>query len=408
MLEPETDKPIKIIRNNKTQSQSDIKGVTYIDEDEFIKDCHKIYTLNKNSPSSHKTYCGIDLEFNMNWKLKKRYIAFIQIVFVFDNNTYYDKNIIKPVYIFNPFTLSDNHIKLFIKYILCSNVIKIFHGSDSLDYPHIFTDILKGHKRNFMKFTNSSVDTRFLCEMSKRFMARLGVELEVPSKCSLYYALFTHDVINRKLFDSLELIASKINYNKLWLINQLTREQIIYAAYDVYYLYDLLDELTNRMRPSPTNAKGENIDIVSLVNRLYRFHMVNRLGVSKISSKCKTIFEGYLSSKKIIKNDIINLDQKIMDNMLTVTSYNNKDNKVDVDTYIEDVLSITTIRKTILYVLRIYRLNISEKDTEYVDNLINNSKTFKRMKGHESILNLINIVKSETKRSTQHVICYTT
>jgi hypothetical protein len=411
MLDPELDKPIKIIRNAKSRSDThkDTDKATYIDSTIFIKDCRKIYKLSKNNPSSHKTYCGIDLEFNMNWKLKKRYIAFIQIIFVFDKDTYYDKNTIKPVYILNPLTLSDAHFKLFIKYILCSDVIKIFHGSDSLDYPHIFTDILKGNRRKFMKFINSSVDTRFLCELSKRFMSRLGIQLEIPSRCSLYYAMFTHNVIDRKLFDSLEKVASKIDYNKLWLIDQLKPEQLIYAAYDVYYLYDLLNELTTRMSPQMSqNTMENNIDIISLVNRLYRFHMINRLGISKISLKCKNLFEDYLSQKKITKNGVNDIDQKIMDKKLCVTMYrhNNGDVK-SLDTYIEDVFSIDTIRKSILYILRIYRLNNSSSDLEYVDYLINTSNTFKYMKGHESILNLINLVKTDIIKNVIDINCTT-
>lgn len=410
MPEPELDKPIMIVRNVKSQSDKTITNkYTDTNNNAFIRDCHKIYKLHKKDPSAHKTYCGIDLEFNMNWKLKKRYIAFIQIIFIFDNSTYYDKNTIKPVYIMNPRHLNSKQIKSFIKYILCSGVIKIFHGSDSLDYIHIFNDILKGHKRNFMKFINTSVDTRFLCEMSKRFMSRLGVHLETPNKCSLYYAMFNHNVIDRKLFDSLEKMASKIDYNKLWLIDQLKPEQLIYAAYDVYYLYDLLNELTIRMSPAVSdndNNKDNLIDVVSLVNRLYRFHMINRLGISKISSKCMKLFDGYLSQKKITKNDVINLDQKIMDERLCITAYKQTNGTItNLDTYLEDVLSIDTIRKSILYVLLIYRLNISEKDVELVDNLFESSNTFKYMKGHESILDLTNLIKEEVDKNVNHIKC---
>ena len=118
------------------------------DTEPFIKDCHKIYSLYKNNNViNNKTFCGIDLEFNMNWKLHKHYIAFMQIIFVFDSDKYYDESFIKPIYIINPLKLSTSHLKLFIKYVLCSGVIKIFHGSDSLDYPHIYKDLLNNKKK---------------------------------------------------------------------------------------------------------------------------------------------------------------------------------------------------------------------------------------------------------------------
>ena len=216
--------------------------------------------------------------------------------------------------------------------------------------------------------------------------------------------MYTSGVIERKLFDSLEKVASKIDYNKLWLVDQLKPEQLIYAAYDVYYLYDLLNELTIRMAPSINNNNKDN-DIVSLVNRLYRFHMINRLGLSKISLKCKKLFDSYISSKKITKKDVVDLDQKIMDHNLFITTYKTNNTSTDLETYLEDVLSIDTIRKSILYVLRIYKLNISEKDIEYVDNLINKSITFKYMKGYSTIVNLINIIKTDAKRNMNRVTC---
>lgn len=388
----ESDKPVHIIK-------------TINDAELFIEDCRKIYKLHKNI-NQHKTFCGIDFEFNMNWKLKTRYIAFMQIIFVFDSDRYHDKTFIKPIYIINP--LKFNKLKLFIKYVLCSGVIKIFHGSDSLDYPHIYDTLLKNNRRKFMKFINSSVDTRFLCEISKRFMSRLGSQLYEENRCSLYYAMFNHNVINRKLFDVLNKLASKINYNKNWLIGDLKPEQLLYISYDVMYLYDLLKELSTRMIPlsSIDNSIDKSIDIVSLVNRLYRFHMINRLGLSKISLKCKNIYEKYLAQKKVTNDYISNIDQKIMEIQISKILYkDNTGTEKTIDVYLEDIFSIDTIRKSIMYCLRIYRLDISASDTEYVDYLFDVSKTFKFMKGHKSILFLINIIKSKIEKMQNNIEC---
>jgi len=408
-IRPQPDKPIMIVTNtiNTINTLEDVATTT--NGETFIRDCYQIYKLYKDNtnPTSHKTFCGIDIEYNMNWKLKKRYIAFVQIIMIFDSDHYLDPSIIKPVYIFDPFKLNTNHLKLFIKYILCSGVIKIFHGSDSLDYPHIFNDILNNNKTHFIKFINTSVDTRFLCELSKRFMSRIEKgNIDKPGRCSLYHAMFNNNVIDSDLFERLEEMGSKINYNKLWLVHQLTLEQLIYAAFDVYYLYDLLYELSNRMSSVPlpqeiVHFKGDktndpnhnininttlNIDVVSLVNRLYRFHMINRLGLSNVTEQCKKLVQDQSNTN----TNIANLDQKIMDTKLCTVRYTHNNTSTDLDTYLEDVLSIDTIRKSIMYVLRAARI-----DPASVNKLVSesNDDAFRHMKGHSTILSLIHMIE---------------
>src|ERR1700733_960529 len=78
------DMPIIIVRSDVTMKR-------------FMEDCKKIYLTNTTN-----TFCGIDFEFNMNWKTKERYIGSMQIVFVFDDTKYYDPSYIKPIYILDP------------------------------------------------------------------------------------------------------------------------------------------------------------------------------------------------------------------------------------------------------------------------------------------------------------------
>src|SRR5271156_5287948 len=191
------DKPFAVVTTNDNKKS-------------FIQDCQKIYDITEKSG---RTFCGIDFEFNMNWKTKERYIGSMQIIFIFDGSKYHDKSFIKPIYVLDPSKLSSSDKELFIKYIIKSKVIKIFHGSDSLDYPYMFNDLLKNNKYVFIEFINSSVDTRFLCETSKRIKSRIG--MDAPSnKCSIYNALYNNDVINEETFDKLTKIGDKINYNK--------------------------------------------------------------------------------------------------------------------------------------------------------------------------------------------------
>lgn len=380
---------------------------TYEDQVKFIESCKKLYTL---STQDHTlTFCGIDFEFNMNWKLKERYIGSMQIIFVFNNTSYHDPEYEKPVYILNPIKLSKDHKKLFIKYILCSKVVKIFHGSDSLDYPHIYKDILKQNKRKFIKFVNNSVDTRFLCEFSKRIMVRSGV-LDVSSKkCSIYNALLDHDTISIDMFNKLEKISSKINYNKPWIIEDLKEHQIIYSAHDVIHLYDLLEMITQRIKPIkniPDNIDsskypGKPIDPLSLVNRMYRFHILNRLGICKLTLRCKNIFDKY----HFDKNRIDLMDQKIMENYLTSIEYTDKRSNIHkIDLTFDDVLFIDTLRKSTLTCLRIYSADIS-RDIEMIDDYLIESWIFKMIKGQKSIKKMIQIVKSKSQTDKKRVVC---
>jgi hypothetical protein len=279
--------------------------------------------------------------------------------------------------------LNQNQKDSFVKYILCSKITKIFHGSDSLDYPILYKELLQNHT-DFMKFINSSVDTRFLCELSKRMMDRLSLIKTNIKKCSIYNALLVHNVINRKKYNELTLYASKINYNNDWKIKTLKKSQLIYAVYDVVYLYDLLHNISNRIS---TNHKI--IEPLSLINRLYRFHIINKLSIIDISKNCKKI---NIPKKKLVKIDDMIKEKELCD---IVYTHNNK--KYNIKLYLEDVLSIDTIRKNILYCLRIYQI-----DMDYIDNIdmiLRNSKYFNMLKGKTNILYLIDQIKNSYIRN---------
>jgi hypothetical protein len=417
MIALPANKPIIVVKNEK-------------DADQFIADCQKIYTVNNDLGTS---FCGIDFEFNMNWKKKERYIALMQIIFIFNDSSYYDAQDIKPIYILNPLKLNPEHMKKFIKYILCSRVTKIFHGSDSLDFPYTYRSILGENKKKFIKFINHSVDTRFLCEISKRMMVRAGMIPVTDKKCSIYNALFDHNVVDRQKFDQLTQISSKINYNKDWIVDKLKPEQLVYGAYDVAYLYDLLHTITKNIRTSSsirqtsldTDSDDEIIPdtafrarisgcIVSMVTRLYRFHTINRMGLTLISSRCKALVDHY----KINRDRMNVIDQKIMERFVTKIiikepwpgtgpgTGTGTDPGVELDVMVEDLLSIDTIRKSILNCLRVYEINHGT-DPETADRYFENSNAFKKMKGRESILELINIIKNIKDLQQANIKCGT-
>ena len=304
----------------------------------------------------------------------------MQVILINDGSKYDDIDYHKPIYVLDPMSFKKNDMDLLIKYVFCSYSIKIFHGSDSLDYQYIYEDIIKD-KNQFMKFINTSVDTRFLCEISKRIMSRN--DNKVTKKCSIYNALLDHNIIDKKLFDKLEKLSSKINYNKEWNINSLTQAQLFYSIYDVYYLYDLLSVITRNV---VTVNKIIKTDLISLINRLYRFNMLNKFDIINLSNICK---------KNIVKTNNENINDKIMETPLMKIKYNKK----DVTIYVEDILSIDTIRKNIMYCLTYYYIN-----NDIIEEFKKN-KYFMYMKGFESVLELM---KAIGKKSSSRISCNNT
>lgn len=394
---------------NGFEKKYDIHVIKSNDHDkkkEFIDDCEKIYRIKNN------TFCCIDIEFN-NTK-NTRYIAFMQIMFIFNSESYKTDEKI-PIYVFDPATLSNDDINKFIKYVLCSNVIKIFHGSDSLDFPHIYADILKNDKMLFGKFLNKCVDTRFLCEISKRLMDRLGIKKNKSNsdiankKCSIYYSLFDHDVIDKKLFDQYMKIESKINYNKIWSIDTITENELNYSVIDVIHLFDLLYTIANRVlchkQDQEQNQEQEEIrenDILSLVTRLYRYCILHRLGLIDITNQAIQIFSKY----KLSSDALIDLNQKILETPLFNCVYRHtKDNTISIT--IDDIASIDTIRKPFMALLLIYRLDQSETDIGMMDKMINDNdilnKSLKSVKG--ALLYLIYKIKTKIDSMDSNIEC---
>jgi hypothetical protein len=388
MTDCSTNNPYNILISNLNKNNKII--VSVIDEpttENFIDDCRRIYQ--SSLLENNNVFCGIDFEFNMNWAQKMRYIGLMQIILIDNIDKYYDANYEKKIYILDPNRLNFRDKKKIIRYIFLSNVIKIFHGSDSLDYQYVYTSILGEDKNKFIKFINNSVDTRFLCEISKRVMSRLNIISITNKKCSLYNALFDHKIISVDIFDSLECISSKINYNKNWILKDLNKDQLYYSACDVAYLYDLLIYISSSIKP-----EDHSIDIISVVNRLYRFHMINKLKMTDLFYKCKSIVDKY----KISKENMTIIDQKIMEINLSKIIFLDVDkNKYSMTTTLEDIFNIDTIRKTIMYCLRVYRIDKNDSDTQLIDNEFERDELFNKMKGYNTILNLIEMVKNNIK-----------
>jgi hypothetical protein len=112
---------------------------------------------------------------------------------------------------------------------------KILHGSESLDIPYIYKEVLHNDINLIKKFTSTITDTRFKCSL-------LG-----HRKCSLYEALYQTKSINQKQYDFLQNLY-KVNgkvYKIYWNTHRLTLNQNMYAAFDVIFLRRL-DRILNK------------------------------------------------------------------------------------------------------------------------------------------------------------------
>ena len=175
-----------------------------------------------------KNFMGIDFEFNT----KK--IALMQINFEQANIKLLKNSFIA---LFNPNQLDKNWRTFFVQKILCSDdSFKIFHGSDSLDIPYLYDELLDGNKTFIKRFTKNFIDTKFLCEYN---YYRRGSDL---GKCKIYYVLFDENVIDNQKLEYLHKNEEGMGplYDIFISIDSLNDFLINYTLYDVLYLHHLV------------------------------------------------------------------------------------------------------------------------------------------------------------------------
>jgi len=367
-------------------------------ENEFTDLISSLYQKMKSDKSP--VYVCVDFEFNTNWKDKTKYISLIQLVFIDNVDKYFNDD--KMVYILDPYLLGKSNLNKLIEYVFCSNMIKIFHGSDSIDCPQILTELFNNNSDLFIKFINNLVDTRFLCEISKRLLSRSGSSNIIQNKCSIYNALYDHHIIDEKLFTQIDKISSKINYNKNWNIKNLTNDQLQYSVNDVAYMFDLFYHITNSIIPNNNNNNNDNNDLISYINRIYRYYILNKLNIIDISD----VSHKLLSEHKIKKDNVIQNDQMIMDTpLMNIKFIDLTEKEHNIEIYFEDILSIDTLRKKLLQLLRPFQLNISEEDQSHIKNLLNNNKYFTLMKGSNTIIHLVELIQKKNDIDKQNIKC---
>jgi len=279
-----------LILNGAKEFSPNTNNIQYnimkVDDDEktmIMIDRIKMFIKNQEL----NNYIGIDLEFNKVSKETKD-IALMQINL--ENNS-------KDAYIFI-FKPSDLNNDIIIELLTNTHITKILHGSESLDIPYIFNQLLVT-KQNIDNFCNNFYDTKFLCEY-------YNIKNKIKKSCSIYKLLESHNIITPNKLEELEAIEKDMGEIKDIIIdiNNLNDNMLKYALYDVLYLPQLikkllsygniyrylLPDITHLIFKSKRNIEMDFQDLEQIIN-IQNNHFI-QYNDTKFS--LNTIYETYL------------------------------------------------------------------------------------------------------------------
>lgn len=333
----------------------------------FYKILKKIHKLSKK----YQILMGIDFEFNT----KK--VALMQILF----EVHKKSKIVKKYYIIYPPSL-DSKIYDYLKYNIMSNVniMKILHGSESLDIPYLVEVFYDFEIIPIIDFFKSMIDTRYLCEY-------INIVNKEPNICRIYDLLVKLKIISEDEKHNLDINEENMGhiYEIFIDINKLTPELITYAIHDVVYLADAYNVLKNQIikynpkdyyllvdclrycfmeKRGVTNI-GDDLIIINMMNNYFYY-------INKSNVKTEYIFEKIFSAANkgadyykvsLIKTfDIIMKDFiDSFDSIKIITSIN----------YLKT--NLLNLFKTITYILVLKYYRVKSSNTQVVEYDLDNN-----------------------------------
>lgn len=273
--------------------------ITTNKRENIIKFASYILVYYLESYFSKKQYIGLDFEF------RQRQIALIQINFESspssNDNSY--------IFMVLPTEFDKILLDFFRNKILQNKYIKkILHGSDSLDIPYIFSELLEENKNHIINFVNNLVDTRFFCEYIRLIKSDEG-------KCKIYDALLYFKTITQDKYDY--LITNNKNMGPeeqtSWDIHSLSPFQTLYAVYDVLFLKKFYYDILNSV------GKTDDLRIYKyFIPEFTRFVFLEKRGITRILKKSK--IQTDTVNNFMIKR--INKKTNYIKNITLVTIYN--------------------------------------------------------------------------------------
>jgi hypothetical protein len=224
----------------------------------------------KNFNKKNLGLIGIDFEFNRKLDDSGREIALIQINLEDKNNG--------DIYIFNPNDLNKTNLQVFVSLLTNTKIKKIVHGAEALDIPYLFNSLLinKDDKINFCK---NLFDTRYMCEY-------YNFNNNKDYKCKIYYLLYNFNVINKKQFNFLlknEKEMGSISEIRID-INNMSKELILYTAFDVIYLPELLSKFSNNNIYNKIIPELTSVSFILKNSDFFTNNIVNKYNINFIKS----------------------------------------------------------------------------------------------------------------------------
>jgi hypothetical protein len=366
---------IKIIKENNLIDMT-LKGYQEIIQ---IKDKNIDYHIIKTDTDSKiLAFCiYINIYHQMTKKVKDQYIlpldyefntkkvALMQLNFETEQNDRF-------IFIIYPPQLSKYWYSFLIKKILGNHrILKILHGSEALDIPYMFNDLIQ-NKKYTVKFTNSFIDTRYICEY-------YNLENNLKErKCKIYDFLLDHQVIDSKKVKELEKNSEAMGpiYDIIIDIKKISPELLKYTLYDVLFLKYLYLKF-------PKNKLYQEI-----IPEFTRFNILEKRGITN-----------KLSDIVLKINTMNNYFIKEKNNTKLIDLYNNS-KLIGKDYDIENLEKINYFKNTI-EVLKKYI--IYKKALQKYNVFINKKNKFNfkfaELNLSSNLNNIINAFESEIKKS---------
>jgi hypothetical protein len=221
--------------NNKIYN---VYKIDNIKKEKYMNRIFKYFIINQKDNINEKHFIGIDFEFN---KISKndRDVAMMQINL--ENNLE-----IGYIFLLYPPDLQLKSKKRLIKLLTVSEFIKILHGSESLDIPYLFNQLLI-KKKLINKFCKNFYDTKYICDYINTNMKAQTLELKqqdgvVTKSCSIYDFLLDNKIVTKNQINMLE--KNEEMMGPIYLINiniyKLSDSLFNYTLYDVLYLPELI------------------------------------------------------------------------------------------------------------------------------------------------------------------------
>jgi len=297
-------------KNEINKNKSNYEYLVFLTNNSLNFDIFRVYLLfyyTNIRLYDKKVYLGLDFEFNT------KVVAMMQINFEQPLLNLYNYSLI---FLFDPNQLNIKWKRMLTGRILCNKkVVKILHGSDSLDIPFVYNELLENDSEMIKNFNLSFIDTKFLCEYSYYSKnQQLG-------KCKINYLLLKEGIISQNKFDELQKEEENMGpiYDIIIDINNISELLINYTLYDVLYLYHLTKFYKTQFK---------DYDLINEITQLTFMQkrniisLVPILEINKINN-----YYIFLKNKPMRLNDIFNYflkylkKDKLIDNLLKINYF---------------------------------------------------------------------------------------